>query len=380
MSEKGNEAIVAEQDKTVQSPMHQRIVIASVAVVVLLLSVLCWLGGSSEYSDTERRPLAKLPELSGDAVSSGDFMEGFEAYAQDQFPFREAFRTVSAVFDRGVLRRTDDNGLYIKDGYIAQQQLTLRPKMLARAAEHMNAIYDRYLADTGVSVYIAIIPDKYYYMSGKYECPSMDYGQLFDYMRGALDDMTYIDITDLLSLEDYYRTDTHWRQESVLDVAGRLADAMGADAGGNFDYHVLDQPFYGVYYGQAALPLEPDTITYLTDEALEACTVTSYNTGLAREAAVYDMDKAAGKDAYEMYLGGSDALLTIDNPMADTDRELVIFRDSYGSSLAPLLVCGYRKVTLVDVRYIQDAIIGSFVDFDEQDVLFLYSTLVLNNG
>ena len=39
------------------------------------------------------------------------------------------------------------------------------------------------------------------------------------------------------------------------------------------------------------------------------------------------------------------SLLTVDNPNARTDRELVIFRDSFGSSLAPLLLEGYSRVT-----------------------------------
>ena len=69
-----------------------------------------------------------------------------------------------------------------------------------------------------------------------------------------------------------------------------------------------------------------------------------------------------------------------ENPDAETDRELVIFRDSYGSSLAPLLVKGYSKITLVDIRYLASPFVGQYVRFDSQDVLFLYSTSVLNNS
>ena len=50
------------------------------------------------------------------------------------------------------------------------------------------------------------------------------------------------------------------------------------------------------------------------------------------------------------------------------------------SALAPLLVSGYAKVTLVDIRYIQSAMLGQFLSIDDQDVLFLYSTLVLNSS
>ena len=94
---------------------------------------------------------------------------------------------------------------------------------------------------------------------------------------------------------------------------------------------------------------------------------------------MYDMDKAVDRDPYEMFLGGSLSVITIENPNADTDKELVIFRDSFGSSIAPLLAEGYVKITLLDARYLHQSMIGSYVTFNNQDVLFLHSTSVLNN-
>ena len=92
------------------------------------------------------------------------------------------------------------------------------------------------------------------------------------------------------------------------------------------------------------------------------------------------MEAAEGKDPYEMFLSGTEPLLVIDNPDAETDRELVMFRDSFGSSLAPLLVEGYKKITLVDIRYISPQFLGSFVNFENCDILFIYSTILLNNS
>ena len=37
-------------------------------------------------------------------------------------------------------------------------------------------------------------------------------------------------------------------------------------------------------------------------------------------------------------------------------------------------------MTLVDTRYIAPALLGDYVDFTNCDVLFLYSTLVLNES
>ena len=57
-----------------------------------------------------------------------------------------------------------------------------------------------------------------------------------------------------------------------------------------------------------------------------------------------------------------------------------MFRDSFGSSIAPFFIDGYSQITLVDTRYISPSLLGDYVDFTDCDVLFLYSTLVLNKS
>ncbi len=68
------------------------------------------------------------------------------------------------------------------------------------------------------------------------------------------------------------------------------------------------------------------------------------------------------------------------SPDAVTDRRLIIFRDSYTSSLVPLLLGAYREITLVDLRYIDSARIGEYVDFAGADILFLYNTVIVNHA
>ena len=92
------------------------------------------------------------------------------------------------------------------------------------------------------------------------------------------------------------------------------------------------------------------------------------------------MNRAAGRDPYEMFLSGSVSLLRIENPQNTSGRRLVIFRDSFGSSIAPLLVEGYGRVILADLRYMPGSSLQDYVDISGADVLFLYSTLVLNNS
>ena len=95
---------------------------------------------------------------------------------------------------------------------------------------------------------------------------------------------------------------------------------------------------------------------------------------------VYTLEKADGSDPYEIFLSGPKSLLRIENPNAQVERKLLVFRDSFAASLLPLLAEGYSEITLADIRYLSPSMLGKFIDFTAQDVLFLYSTSVLNDS
>lgn len=357
-----------------------RITVIVMGALLLGMSLWCWFKPASDYSGSERRTLAVLPEFSGETLLSGEFMSDFESYAADQFPMRDSFRTVKSFSALRLFNQLDTDGLYEENGHLSKTEYPLNDEMLGHASEVFRSIYDSYLAETDAALYFSIVPDKNYFLAGSSGRLSLDYDKLVTDMRKQTDYMEYIDIFPLLELDDYYRTDTHWKQERLMDVAAEIAGEMGAELGSSYETATLGNPFYGVYYGQLALPAEPDTIRYLTNDVLESCIVTSYSTGVPVQKSVYDMEKAYSRDPYEMFLSGADPLIIIENPNAETDKELVIFRDSFASSLAPLFAEAYSKVTLIDVRYMNSSMIGSFVEFGSQDVLFLYSTLILNNS
>lgn len=354
---------------------------AVTVVIILFFLMLCtrlWVKTPDAFSDSERRELSQFPELSWNTVLSGEFMTRFDSYSLDQFPMRDAFRSLKAFLVFDVFGQRDNNGIYLADGYAAGMEYPLQEDSLDRAAERFSYVYEKYLADTGSKVYFSIVPDKNYFLAEKNGYPALDYNLLIDRMREKTGFMTYIDLTETLTLKSYYRTDTHWRQETLIPTAEKLAEGMKVELTKDYEVKTLDQPFYGVYYGQAALPIEPDMLSFLTNKTLDNCVVYDYENDVT--GPVYNMEKACGKDPYEMFLSGSLPLLTITNQAAETDRELILFRDSFGSSIAPLLTSGYRKITLVDIRYLHPDVLNRYIEFDGQDVLFLYSTLVLNHS
>lgn len=348
--------------------------------LLLTLSLWAWFKPAEQYSDSERRYLADFPKLSTETILSGDFMSEFETYTLDQFPLRDTFRSIKSFSSLYLFGQSEVNDLYLYDGYIAKAEYPLSETMLDNAGNKFQYLYDTYMADTDVNLYFSIVPDKNYYLAPEAEQLAMDYNLMVSSMKEKTSYMEYIDLFSLLKLSNYYYTDTHWKQETLLPVAITLAGSMGTQIETNYALNELDAPFHGVYYGQLALPVEADKLSYLTNDTLDNCIVTSYNTGMPVVAEMYDLTKADSKDPYEIFVCGNDALVTIENPGAPTDKELILFRDSFGSSIAPLLATGYSKITLVDIRYIHPGMLGNFIEFDNQDVLFLYSTLVLNSS
>ncbi len=357
--------------------------IGTVTLAAVLVSGLCLRSltdKDKEYSAAERRLLAQMPKASVSRILDGSFMKEFETYVSDQFPYREEFRSLKALTSMKLFCRSDYNKLYEQDGHISKYESVIYKESLDYAGERFQYIYDAYLAGTNTNLYFTVIPDKNWFLAEKSGHPRLDYPLLCAEMQERTPYLQYIDISGLLDENDYYFTDTHWRQERVADVAWYLAESMGRNAEAEYKINVLPDPFYGVYSGQAAWKSDPDIIRYLTNDTIDSLTVTSYATGKAEESVVYNFDKADGKDSYEFFLSGSEPFLVIENGKAETDAELVLFRDSFGSSLAPLLAEGYRKITVIDIRYVKSAFIGQLIKFDSQDVLFMYSDTLLNNS
>ena len=273
---------------------------------------------------------------------------------------------------------TEKTAVYVYRGYGAATDAPWDGKSLDFAVHRFRHLLEKYFPE-GHSVYLAVVPDK-----AEFTVPPEGYvpagaQETSAYLTERLD-AEAVDIAPLLTLEDYYRTDPHWRQEQLRPVVETLLRAMGAAVPETAEETLcaLEGEFRGSYWGKTEEALQPDVLSYLTSPGLEGCTVYNYETD--GTGGVYDY--AAAQDApYDLFLSGSRSLLRIENPAADRERVLVVFRDSFGSSLIPLLAEGYGTVYAVDIRYIASDALQRVVSFPHgADVLFLYSTTVLHNS
>lgn len=356
---------------------------------------------SSTISESERRRLAEKPKLTAASLLDKSFMEDMETYLLDHFPFRDGLRRIKAYFAYDVLRQKENNDIYVADGYASKLEYPLNESSARRLSGKMISLKQQYFPNQ--KTWYAIVPDKNYFLAEDNGYPAIDYAQMTGILMQELNDSGQnwndIDIFSSLSIEDYYRTDTHWRQERLFDTAADIGTALGVQEHlklqkADFEEHAIEN-FYGVYYGQAALPMKPDTIAYLTDETIEKASVWNLEENIfegqvtmpeEKDAVlkpVYRLDKLTTEmslDKYDVFLGGASSIQTIQSPLSATDKRLIIFRDSYTSSLAPLFLEAYREITLVDLRYISSGLIGEYVDFAGADILFLYNTSIVNHA
>ena len=349
--------------------------------VFLLFAALCiaaWLHKPQDTSLSERRPLAQFPEITVDEVLKGDFMTDFEDYATDQFPLREPFRKLQSFIQFRLLGQKDVNDIYIAEGSAAKLEDALNEKWVQNSVAKLKKVFQEHFQDGGSKAYFAIVPDKGWYLAEKHGYPAIDHEKLLELVKNAAGFAQWIELKDTLDITDYYTTDSHWRQECIGDTAQALADAMGVDISQQYTENVAREDFSGVYAGQSALPLPAEPMIYLTSPTLEGASLYDYETN--KTSGLYDLEELWGRDPYDLFLSGAAALQVIGNPACDTGRELVLFRDSFGSSMAPLLVPGYSKITLVDLRYLSSTILGNFVTGEGQDVLFLLSPGILNSA
>lgn len=277
---------------------------------------------------------------------------------------------------RRAAKLPDENGMYQVGEHWLQSLAPLDEASVQNFAKKLLALQEKYLTDEN-QVFYAIVPDKAYFLQDS-GYPVLDYARMDELLNTGLAGWPRIDLTKALSLEDYYYTDNHWRQEKL----GGVVDALGKAMGFTVDMSAFTAHQYEGFVGAYGkyIPGRPaaETLVWLTSADTDSAVVNNWQYPDMHN--VYDTARLDTEVPYDLYLSGASPVLRIENAHAASDKELIIFRDSYASALAPLLVGQYRTITLIDLRYMASALLPQYVEFTDQDVLFLYSTWVVNSS
>lgn len=348
-------------------------VVISISFITFLFLTLLFniLKKDEEISIEERRKLYQFPLVSTESILDKTFFDNFDKYTKDQFIKRNEFRYLKVLLDLKI--RNNYHNLYLKDDYIIEQIYPLDIYSINNITNKITSIKDKYLVNN--NIYFSIIPDKNYFINDNNL--KIDYDILEKELKSRLSFAKYISIFDELSLDNYYKTDSHWKEEDLLKVKDKLLKGMN-------NYRVVEYKketittFKGVYAYQLPIKASYENINILTNSDITSSYVIHNATN--KVTSIFDLDKLNSNDKYDIYLSGASPVLTVYNDNIDVDKELLVFRDSYASSLIPLFVPYYSKITLIDTRYISPSLLENYVNFKNKDVLFIYSVSLINNS
>lgn len=349
--------------------MKNKLLILVFIIYISSFSILSIIIPDKEISNTERRKLNTFPTFE----YNSKWINKLDKYFLDHFVLREQFRNIKAKYNYQVLNKLENNDIYLKDNYIFKSNYPTNKKSINNFKTKIKELSSLFTENN--TIYMMVIPDKNYYLDSN-DFLSIDY----DYIYEEINNLGYqiIDIRNILNLYDYYETDTHWRQENLNKVIKEMSKFL------NFTYEDIVYTkntynnFYGVYYGESAINRNPEKLVYLTNDVLNNIEVKYLENSNLNT--IYNINKLTGLDSYDVYLDGASSFIEITNINTTSTKELVIFRDSFGSSITPLLVNYYHKITLIDNRYITSNNFKNLINFNNQDILFMYSTLLINDS
>lgn len=324
----------------------------------------------NDISLSERRKLEQFPTLTISTLLDGTFFKKFDSYTTDQFIKRDEFRKLKINIE--LATKGNYNNLYTYNNYLIEQTYPLNKKSVISLTNKMNNLKNTYFKNN--KTYYTVAPDKNYFVNNNNL--KLDYDELISIMKNNLPDFQYINIFNTLTLDDYYKTDTHWKQENLPKVAQKIANTMNFKITNTYIKEEIT-PFKGVYASRLPIKTDTDTIKVLINDTIKNSKTYNYET--KKESTIYDMSKINSIDKYDIYLSGATPIIDIITNN-NTNKELLVFRDSYGSSLIPLLAEGYSKITIIDTRYISPKLLKDYVDFNNKDILFIYGVILVNNS
>ena len=264
-----------KNEKKLTSKYHFIIVI-SFLVLIIGLGFGSVLMPDKEVSTTERRHYAKFPNVTWKTVGNGQFMKDLEEYLLDQFVARDWFRNLKTEVETTLFGKKDANNYVLWQEGLYELDFDWKEANVTRAAKEFAALQEQYFSEA--KVYYALIPDKSYFLP-KETFPATEDEWVISQMKNHLTKAEYIDLYPYLMIEDYYRTDLHWKQEAIFDVSEAILTAMQDKRSEQIsEYEVLEATdmFYGGYAGASAYAVKPETLSYVKNEIIEQAVVYDY--------------------------------------------------------------------------------------------------------
>ncbi len=339
-----------------------------------IMMLLFLFGGKADFSELEKRYLAKPPQVTWEHISTGKFSQEAETYMADHLPGRDFFVGLNAYAELLTGRQP------AKDIYVTtDQRLVEKPVVWNEAAVNKNmSTINRFAMALGMDVDLMLVPSGGWAVSDRIIGPAVTYEdeQIISNIYAAAD--SHVKPLDVVSVFKntadpgrlYYGTDHHWTSLGAWTAYNAYCQAAGKDAKPQDVFRVESiHGFHGSTYSRSALWLTPADDLELWHGS-SSITVTNGESQTVNQGPFY-RDRLQELDKYTVYLDGNHSLVRLHNP--EGSGTLLVVRDSYANCLGAFLAESYENVILVDLRYYKMPVSELVKQESVTDILVCYS-------
>lgn len=355
----------------------QKAVIVVFFAIIFLFAGALLISHDKVVSNTENRVLATFPELNWQTIKSGEFMDGFETFVNDQMTGRDWFVRLSTR-TKIAMGQKDINGVYIDGEKLYSKVDSLTQNDLDKIDKSMSQLI-KFLQNTP-NAYFGIIPTSIE-MAGVEYPTRLNQQDFINDVYAQLPESQVLDVYGVLSQHKneyvYYNTDHHWTTLGAYYAYEYIGDKLNLTIPEKTQYTVnsIKEDFTGTTQAKLNINLSQDVIEQWV---LNDSKYTRIVNDIATFETLYDMDKLSSSEPYAVFLGGNNGKVVITNHNISEERKgthLLMIKDSYSHCLAPFLLENYETITLIDLRYAGMVSVQTLIQQQNFDnIIILYNT------
>lgn len=350
-------------------------ILAVFAVLGAVCSALVLLRQDKTFSENENRVLTQRPALTWQTVADGSFAEKLTDWYADQFPGRDGWMSVELAVQR-LMGVRELSGVYLgEDDYLIQAQAEPDTQELEKTQEAIRAFAAQY---PEIRTTALIAPNAYGVLTQKLpaDAPVDDQQTLIDAIDQTLTGVVCVNTTQTLRAHSaerlYYRTDHHWTSLAARYAFEAVAAAMELpDTVPGYTVYTVSDSFEGTLASQTGSHAAHDTIEIYVPDCDVQYAVT-YPDAQKTVCSLYEREKLAQKNQYEVFFGGNHARVEIQTT-ADTGRTLLLLKDSYANCFVQFLTPYFDRIIMIDPRYYYDDLGALLRREAVTDALILYN-------
>ncbi len=382
-------------------------IICFAIIILFLTSVNLFAENKPTVSTIENRTLETLPDYSFEALQSGTFFKDFDQFFGDNFIYREQFVALGQDLHnlRGIqsedslqlidtygdntfdevnveLENEDPVTILFKDNIA----LTLHKFYPEKAKKYANALNQfGSTLDSTVQIYSILIPDRIEFEKDpQLKALSNSEKETIAYVNQYLDPRIQpIDIYNMLSTHSdeylFFKTDHHWTALGAYYGYSAFISALGETPLPLTDYDVKRyENFLGSRYAlNTNLEKNPDYVDVYEYKHYDTLSFGIFSQEVYRDYPLLDRSFVDQQNIYGVFMGGDHPLARITSSN-DSNKKILIIKDSYGNAFTPFIAPHYEETYIVDPRYVnEDFDINAFiVDSAITEVLFINTVSV----